>query len=124
MEHKWYIKIWTDQRYIDFWSINHTLAGCNLSALFFFVNTPFVISIFASLVVLIAWEFFEYFHGIKEVFVNRISDIVVGMIGFFLTHYLMLGNVLNNTIFFAIIFLAGLILGIWGFWAYEKIKKQ
>ena len=123
MKHKWYIRIWVNQRYIDFWSINHTLSGCNLAALFFVVNAPFSISIIASLTVLIALEFFEFFHGIKEVFVNRISDIIVGMIGFFATHYLMLGNVFNNTTFFAIIFLAGAFLGIWGFWAYEKIKK-
>ena len=123
MNNKWYIKIWTNQKYIDFWSINHTLSGCNLAALFFFINAPFLISIIISLAVLIAWEFFEYFHGIREVFRNRISDIIVGMFGFFFTHYLMLDNVFNNTTFFAIIFLVGLFLGIWGFWAYKKSKK-
>jgi hypothetical protein len=123
MEQKWYIKIWTNKKYLDFWSINHTLAGCNLAALFLFIDTSFLTSIIITFLVLLVWEFFEFFDGMEEVIQNRMSDIIVGMSGFFITHYLMLSDVLNNTIFFAIIFLAGSILGIWGFWAYEKIKK-
>jgi hypothetical protein len=123
MGEKWYIKIWAMKKYLDFWSINHTLAGCNLAGLFFFINTRFITSIIAAFLVLLAWEFFEFFHGVHETMQNRASDIIVGMSGFFITHYLMINNVFNNTTFFAIIFLIGLILGIWGFWAYEKIKK-
>jgi hypothetical protein len=123
MGEKWYIKIWTGKKYLDLWSINHTLAGCNLAGLFLFVNAHFLASVIATFLILLLWEFFEFFHGIHEVIQNRISDIIVGMCGFFITHYLMLNNAINNTTFFAIIFLVGLILGIWGFWAYEKIKK-
>ena len=123
MREKWYIRIWTSKKYIDFWSTNHTLSGCNLAAIFFFTKTSLLISIIVTLAILIAWEFFEFSHGVKEVIQNRISDVTVGMVGFFVTHYLMLSNVFNNTIFFVVIFLSDSFLGAWGFWAYKRAKK-
>jgi hypothetical protein len=111
------------KKYLDFWSINHTLAGSLLAGIFISFNAPLLASVVIAFLMLIGWEFFEIFHHINETIQNRVSDMAVGMLGFFVTHYLMSHNIFNRNGLFSALFVLFLILEIWGFLAYEKIKN-
>ena len=124
MDKRWYIKIWTERKYLDFWSLNHILAGCMLASIFIFFNISFLTSIIISFLILLAWEFFEFFAGIHETMENKILDVIIGLLGFFITYYLMNNNIFNNLTLFLIIFFPFLILETWGWLAYEKLHQN
>lgn len=111
------------EKYLDLWSVNHTLASCLLAGIFISFNIPLLTSVVISFLILIGWEFFEIFHHVHETIENRISDMAVGMLGFFITYYLMSHNIFNRNGLFSVVFALFFVLEIWGFWAYEKIKN-
>jgi len=124
MNKKWYIKIWTMRKYLDLWSVNHTLAGSILASLFIFFNAPFLASMAISFFILLGWEFFEITHKLHETIYNRIFDMIVGMSGFFLTNTLVNNDVFTNKAIFSVVFTVFVILEIWGFSVFEKIKNS
>ena len=114
MKQTWYNRIWTTKKYCDLWSTNHTLAGCVLSGVFLLANVSFLTSTIATFLILLSWEFFELICHIKEKVHNRIVDMTVGMLGFFITRQLMLKNISNDSLFLAIIVTAFLVMEILG----------
>ena len=80
---------WEGANYIDRWTIPHTLTGFVFALLIplfgFSRRTSFLITI----VLLVTWELFEMVTGVYEPEVNRIMDIIVGLVGYgfgFLIH--------------------------------------
>lgn len=123
MAKKWYIKIWKMEKYLDLWSVNHTLAGSLLAGIFLSFGTPLLTSMVISFLMLIGWEFFEIFHHVHETIQNRLSDMIVGMLGFFVAYYLMSNDIVDRNGLFSVLFALFFVLEIWGFWAYEKLKN-
>jgi hypothetical protein len=123
MDKKWYIKIWTMRKYLDLWSVNHILAGSILASLFIFFNAPFLAAMAISFFILLGWEFYEITHKLHETIYNRICDMIVGMAGFFITNYLVSNRIIENRTIFVVAFTVFVILELWGFTAFEKIKN-
>jgi len=78
----------------------------------------------ASFLILLGWEFFEFFYGVYETQENKTLDMIMGMFGFFVVYYLMSNNIFNNKILFSILIVLFVILEIWGFSSYEEVKKD
>ena len=120
----WYVKIWAEGKYLDFWSVNHTLSGGVLASLFFLLKVQFWPSLFISFLFLLAWEIYEILKNIKEGAWNKFFDVVTGVLGFFATHYLIALDVLKTiNIFWTISFLFAF-LEIWGYKAYMTKRSQ
>ena len=99
-------------RPFDGWSLIHFLSGAGLGVVALFFGGSFEVSTIVSLVILIGWEFVESFTGIGEPLPNVITDIVLGIVGFFIAWYLFFGTSLETEIraFFIIILMQGLLL--------------
>lgn len=123
MKNKWYVKIWAEGKYIDFWSINHILGGALLAQIFVFLGVNFWISLVISFIIMILWEVYEYKTKVYETIQNRVMDVVVGLLGFFMIYYLVSLDFFYNGIFY-IVFFIFLFLEIWGYIAYQLKKKR
>ncbi len=62
--------------YVDWWSIVHVLSGVLLGLL--------SVSLLKTVVVLVLWEVVEGLAGVKEPRTNRIADVLIGLLGWFL----------------------------------------
>ena len=62
--------------YVDWWSIVHVLSGVLLGLL--------SVSLLVTAVVLVLWEVVEALAGVKEPRTNRIADVLIGLLGWFL----------------------------------------
>ncbi len=62
--------------YVDWWSIVHVLSGILLGIL--------NVSLLKTVVVLVLWEVVEGLAGVKEPRTNRIADVFIGLLGWFL----------------------------------------
>jgi len=116
---KWYMRIWREGKYVDLWSLNHTLIGAVLAGFFEIVGVPVIISLIISTLVIVGWEFWEVFKKISEAFWNKIIDVVTGILGFLGMHYL-LGVSSHELILFLIVLAVYLVLEVWGYWVYKK----
>ncbi len=114
----WYVKIWAEGKYLDFWSINHTLSGGVLASLFFLLKVQFWPSLFISFLFLLAWEIYEVLRKIKESAWNKFFDVATGVLGFFATHYLIALDVFKTINIFWTVSLLFAFLEIWGYKAY------
>ena len=62
--------------YVDWWSIVHVLSGVLLGLL--------SVSLLMTVVVLVLWEVVEGLAGVREPRTNRIADVLIGLLGWFL----------------------------------------
>lgn len=124
IKNKWYINLWSEGKYIDFWFFNHFFSGFLLAYFLVFIKTPVLLNYALLFVLMILWEFFEYKKRVRETKANRIIDLLVGSAGFLLTYYLVSLEMFDGFVVFAATFLLFLVLEIWGYWAYRVKKRQ
>lgn len=79
---KWYYDIWVDGKYLDLWSVNHTLAGGVIAGPLYNLSIRFSYSFLIALVLIIGWEVYEAVRDIEETWQNRVTDTIVAIIGF------------------------------------------
>jgi len=117
---------WEEGKYFDLWMVVHFLSGTTLAFFFSFLGVSVVLNIVFSLILFVAWEYFEIFFGIRETFVNHIMDVVVDIVGF-TPALLIASSVLSGeTIFALFLFSAILFLGLalLGFLDYRERSKK
>jgi len=76
---------WQEARYLDLWSIVHLLSGMVLAMIISFFGFSFWFSVVVAFLLMVVWEFFESAIGIGEHATNLFTDLVVGLIGYFIT---------------------------------------
>ena len=116
--------IWKEGKYLDFWNVNHILAGCLLAFVSIFLNISFIISLIISFAIMLFWEIYEYHRVIKETLPNQILDIITGFIGFFVIYYI--SSLINSMIFiylFSIILILWFCLTLWGLTFISRYNK-
>ncbi len=72
---------------VDYWSIPHFLFGTVMALLTvtFFLAFELMFALTFSLAVI--WEILEIWTGLKEAFINRMSDIFVALLSFTITFF-------------------------------------
>ncbi|MBI3573637.1 hypothetical protein HY090_01145 [Candidatus Kaiserbacteria bacterium] len=80
---------WAHGRYLDFWSIIHFLTGVILGAGALLLNVPLLPLLIGIFLIASVYEMGEVLAGIAEDLENVIIDILIAVLGAFLTiHYL------------------------------------
>lgn len=81
---------------LTWWSVNHFFSGVFFGILFNhkkFKKVGLVKSTIITLFLLILWEFFEFYVTVPlinfgaELIRNRIADVIIGMVGYFIAYY-------------------------------------
>ena len=114
------MNVWKHGKYVDTWSFVHFLSGFLLAVLFYTFSYSFLLSLAFSLLLLIAWEFFEWAIKIIEPSPNVIMDLVVGLLGFFAGSYVFYFMKQPFNPYFYIILIITILLSIWGFTDFLK----
>ena len=117
-------KLWAEGKYVDLWTIPHILAGVLLGGYLYWFGIPFGINLTITAILVISWEFFElHFLGVHEHFTNSLMDIIVALIGFWLTYILIIKYTVTLIIPYLLALTAiYLFLNAWGFLAYKRKK--
>src|SRR4051812_20633368 len=75
---------WKERAFVDLWSLVHFLFCFALGGFFVMLNiTPYIASAIA-VGLFTSWEIFELFIKVHEQSANRVSDVMVDYLGFFL----------------------------------------
>ncbi|OGZ27482.1 MAG: hypothetical protein A2365_03355 [Candidatus Nealsonbacteria bacterium RIFOXYB1_FULL_40_15] len=122
----WLVHIWKNGTCFDLWSVNHFLAGFLLGFSFIFLRLPFWPAFLASLIVMYAWEMYEKIEsGTQEKICNKITDIVLGALGFLSSKIVFLGiGDRYSLIVFGVSAIVFAVLEIWGLAGYNERKKK
>ena len=123
MINKWYVAIWSEGKYIDFWSFNHFFSGFLLAGFLIFIKAPHWLNFLLLLVLMVLWEIYEYKIKVRETLGNKIIDLLVGSIGFLSMYLLSYLNIFDFVIMCIGAFALYAVLEIWGYWAYKMRKK-
>lgn len=116
---KFYIKVWSDGRYVDLWSSTHFLAGAVITGFFVIADVPFWTGVIILFLLLIFWEIYEQIKKFRETITNTISDLILGLTGAAAMYITMDLEIFNNMMLFLVItVLCGLLL-LWGWIAYK-----
>lgn len=102
--------MWKEGQYIDLWSLVHFLFG----VLFVFLADFFELTFLNALIILTVsttiWELVEFASGkAKELFFNKVADVVVADIGFLFMYILLLINNVGRGVYMFIFSLIAVI---------------
>ena len=81
---------WKRGRALDLWSIPHFLFGILMAMLPPLAGMPLFSALLLTLVLGIGWEFYEKLAGIKETTLNGIFDVILPVVAFTGTSFLLL----------------------------------
>ncbi len=116
----WYYHIFKNGKYLDLWSVNHTLSGVVIAGPLYYFSIPVIYSFWISLILMVSWEIYEIIFKITETWQNRTTDILTGVLGFCSVWYLYAFVTTHTQI---LIYVMGLclfiILEVWGYIAYR-----
>jgi len=80
------INLFAERPFIDMWSLTHLIFGVILFFVLYPKKFKLEYSVFIILLVTIFWEIFEIRVKVDEVMTNRITDILVTFVGFFVIY--------------------------------------
>ncbi len=124
MEKSWKVGIWKEGKYFDLWHVNHFLAGVLLACVTIIFKIDLFWGFVVSFILMVAWEFFEYFSKIHETMFNRFMDVFLSTLSFGLVVYLK-QNILSQAEFMQMFYVSLVLyifLELWGFRAYQIAK--
>ena len=87
--------MWREGEYLDLWSVPHFLSGMAVALGLAILGLTLPVATVVAFVMLVAWEFFEYFADIEEGRMNSMMDVVVGMFSFAPTFWWAMGTDMN-----------------------------
>ena len=87
--------MWREGEYLDLWSVPHFLSGMAVALGLAILGLTLPVATAVAFVMLVAWEFFEYFADIEEGRMNSMMDVVVGMFSFAPTFWWAMGTDMN-----------------------------
>ena len=125
MEKSWKVGIWKEGKYFDLWHVNHFLAGVLLASATIIFKIDLFWGFVVSFILMVAWEFFEYFSKIHETMFNRCMDVILSTISFILIVYLEKYKLTKDQFFqiFYVSLVLYIFLELWGFRAYQIAKE-
>jgi hypothetical protein len=114
--------IWREGTWLDLWSVVHFLSGISIGLGFYFLHFGALASVVIALLALIAYEMWEVIVQIQETPTNRFMDVVVGMISFLPTFFLLAPRLSPTSLIlaFMLVLSANIIMSIFGWYASHK----
>ena len=116
--------LWREGKWLDLWSVVHLLSGVSTA----FAITWFGFGLAASAVIafllFVAYELWEAMVKIEETPQNRSMDVVVGMVSFVPTFFLVQGT--SSTVFilaFGFVLTVNIVLATFGWLASRKAEE-
>ena len=80
---------WREGAWLDLWSVVHLLSGTSIGLGAYALHLTPTLTTLLVLFLLVSYELWEAFVHITEAVTNRCMDVVVGMVGYSLTFYLL-----------------------------------
>jgi hypothetical protein len=121
--------IWREGKWVDLWSVVHTLSGVSLGFGLSVLHLGDVASVLLVLLLLILYEMWERLMQMEETFANGCMDVVCGMAGFLLTFFLLAPRLSGAMFFiaFGAVFAVNVVMSVFGWRASQKaaeLKKR
>ena len=113
--------IWKEGKYIDMWSIPHLLSGITLALVMHFLGFATVPTLMVAFLLFVTYEMFEIIVKIEETRMNRVFDVVVGMVSF--TPTFLLAPMLTTSqalVLLAVVVVADAVISSIGWWESQK----
>lgn len=117
--------IWREGKWLDLWSVVHLISGVSIGLAFYPLHFGASATTIIVLLGFIAYEMWEKIVGIIETPTNRVTDIVVGMVSFVPTFYILAPR-LNETYFiivFVLVFTVNIMMSVFGWSASQKAAE-
>lgn len=114
--------VWREGKWLDSWSVVHTFSGVSAGFLFYIGHFDAVESLALAFIIFIAYELWEAMVDIRETSTNRVVDVVVGIVSFAPTYFL-LAPALSGAVFwgvFGVIFFINVAMAALGWIASRK----
>lgn len=117
--------MWREGEWIDLWSFVHFLSGISIGLGFYFLHVGDFASVALALVSLIAYEMWERLMRMEETSTNGFMDVVVGMLSFLLTFFVLAPLVSGTVVLygFGFVFVVDIVMSVFGWRASQKAAE-
>jgi len=88
MKKYWWSQLYGRGKIFDVWSVPHFFFGVMAASFFGVFPVHFWYLFFGIILTAFAWECFELWVGIRETFLNRVTDGLLPLLGFFLLYHI------------------------------------
>lgn len=120
---KWYNDKFWHQKYVDLWTVPHTVFGATVVFLFAYLGWDIVLGLAITVILAILWEIAEVVTGVatEEILSNKVTDVVVAALGYVIAWFAMInygwnqGELLNILLLTTIILVATSAIGWLGY---------
>lgn len=113
--------IWHEGEYLDLWSVPHFLSGITLALSMHFLGFATVPTFVVAFLLFVTYEMFEIIVKIEETRMNRVLDVVVGMVSFIPTFLLAPRLTVSQAlVLLAVVGISNAILSSVGWWESKK----
>lgn len=100
---------WETGKYIDRWMFVHLIGGIAIGVVLDPVGVPIIWAALFTIVVMTAWELYEIAKGFEEPTINKVSDVVVSVLGMLIAYESIPSFGLNGDILLTLVLFA-----LWG----------
>lgn len=116
--------IWREGKWVDLWSVVHFLSGSSVAFSIAWFGFGYVPSAVIAFLLFVAYELWEAMVKIEETPQNRFMDIVVGMMSFIPTFFLVQGLSRSDFLLaFGLVLTVNVILAAVGWFASRKAEE-
>ncbi len=114
--------IWREGKWLDMWSVVHFLSGISIGLCIYFLQIEALASVIITLLLLIAYEMWEMLVHIEEAPTNRFMDVVVGMISFLPTFFILAPAISEKSfiLYLSFVLILNIVMSVLGWHASQK----
>jgi hypothetical protein len=114
--------IWREGKWLDLWSVVHLFSGISVGFVLYFLHFGAPASVILALLSFILYEMWEVIVRIEEAPTNRFMDVVVGMVSFLPTFFLLAPRLSGTLLIFmfGIVLTANVVVSVFGWIASQK----
>lgn len=93
--------LWREGKWLDLWSVVHLLSGLSLGLGISYIDVGALASSLLVFLLLTSYEMWEAMVRIEETPANRCMDVVVGMVGFLFTFFILTPRLTEPNLLFS-----------------------
>ncbi len=114
--------IWREGKWLDLWSVVHLLSGTCLALVIYLLRFEASAALIIATLLLVAYELWEAMVKIEEARTNRVMDVVVGLVSFVPTYFVLAPILSAEQIYavFALVLTVNIVMSTFGWMASRK----